>query len=343
MKALRWYGKKDLRYEDAAEPIPGPGSVKVKISFAGICGSELKEYLNGPHKLAVDKLPLTAGHEFSGRVADIGDGVINFQVGDRVAGVGNRVCGNCFFCQNGKPNLCLNSSFSGVDVDGCMAEYMISSSSSLYKLPDSVSDEVGALVEPLAVAIHAIRRGKVNPGDTVTIVGDGTIGLCSLLAARAAGALATYVVAKHPGRGRVAEKLGATRVFYIQDGDVVRRIKNLTGGLGTDVSLECVGQTDALELGVKLVRKGGIVVAVGVIDSPGLFPFGNIVFEEKTIIGSSIYTNEAVAAIGMMADKRIDPTSLITSIVPLKNAVEKGFERLLFDKEENIKILLQMM
>ena len=342
MKALRWYGRRDLRYEDIPEPSPGPGQLKVKISLAGICGSDLKEYTTGPGMIAVDKVPLTVGHEFSGRVAEIGEGVTDFQVGERVSGVGYWYCGECFYCQRALYNLCLNSDFTGISKDGCMAEYLIAPSYSCYKLPDSVSDEAGALVEPLAVAIHAVRQGKVSPGDTVAIVGDGTIGLCSLLAAKAAGASEVYVVAKHKGRGEVASTMGATAVIYLSDGNPVQKMQNLTGGLGADVSIECVGYPDTPQLSVELARIGGTAVMVGVFEQPGTFDFSSMTFSERTLVGSSIYVDEGRTAIALLADKRIDPGRLITSTVPLKDAVKMGFEKLLDNKEDNIKVLLKV-
>ena len=340
MKALRWYGRKDLRYEDTAEPSPGPGQVKIKINLAGICGSDLKEYTDGPCLIPVDKTPLTVGHEFAGRVVELGEGVTDFKVGERVSGVGYRVCGQCFYCKKAIYNLCSNSKFTGAQVDGCMAEYLISPGYSLYKLPDSVSDEAGALVEPLAVAVHAVRQ--VHPGDNVVIVGDGAIGLCSLLAARAAGASNVYVVAKHKNRGEIASALGANKVVYLSDGDPVRMIRNLTDGLGADISIECVGNPETPQLSVELARNGGIAVILGVFNKPSSFDFGNIVFGEKTIMGSSIYIDEGRTAAALMADGRIDPSRLITSKVPLQDAVEKGFDELLSNKEKNIKVLLQV-
>src|SRR4030066_1076131 len=143
-----------------------------------------------------------------------------------------------FFCKKSMYNICLNSGFAGLTVDGCMAEYFIAPRYSFYKLPVSVSDEVGALVEPLAVAIHAVRQGNVHPGDRVAIVGAGTIGRCALLAARAAGASEVYVVAKHRAGREAALAMGATAVIN-PNYEPVKAIGNLTDGLGVDVSFEC--------------------------------------------------------------------------------------------------------
>ena len=340
MKALRWYGRKDLRYEDMPEPFPGPGQVKAKINLAGICGTDLKEYKDGPCMIAVDKAPLTLGHEFAGIVVEVGEGVTDFKVGERVTGVGNWVCGECFFCKKSMYNICLNSGFAGITVDGCMAEYFIAPSYSFYKLPDSVSDEVGALVEPLAVAIHAVRQGNVRPGDRVAIVGAGTIGLCTLLAARAAGASEVYVVAKHRAGREMALAMRATAVINPSD-EPAKAIANLTDGLGADVSFECVGRPDTPQMSVDLARRGGTTVIMGVFDKPSLIYFQSVMFNQKTIVGSPIYVDEAKTAIALMTDKRIDPSRLITSTAFLKDAVEMGFEKLINNKEGDVKILLR--
>jgi len=342
MKALRWYAKKDLRYEDVPEPSPGPGQLKVKVNLAGICGTDLKEYEAGPGMIAVDKVPLTLGHEFAGRIAEVGKGVTNFKVGERVTGVGYWFCGECFFCKRAMYNICLNAGFTGLTVDGCMAEYMVIPSYAVYKLPESVSDELGALVEPLAVAIHAVRQGNVRPGDTVAIVGSGTIGLCVLLAARAAGAAEVYVVDKIKRRGELASAMGATAFINPDHGAPVKQVANLTDGLGVDISFECVGHPDTPQLALDLARRGGTTVIVGVFEKPSSIHFQSVMFNQKTIVGSPIYVDEAKTAIALIADKRIDPSRLITSKVPLKDAVEMGFEKLINNKEDEVKILLQI-
>lgn len=342
MKALRWYGRKDLRYEDVPEPSPGPGQLKIKVTLAGICGTDLKEYATGPHMVPPDSLPLTLGHEFAGTVAAVGKGVKDFKVGDRVSGVGYYYCGECYVCKEGRYNLCVNQGFTGISTDGCMAEFFVLPDYACYKLPDSVSDEYGALVEPLAVSLHAVRQGKVQPGDTVAVVGDGAIGLGAVLSARVAGASAVYLVAKHKGRGALAEKLGATAVIYLDEGNPVRKLMELTGGIGVNAAIECVGYPDTPQLTVDLTRRGGIAVITGVFEKPGTIDFSTILFTERMIVGSSIYIHEGKTAIDLLADGRLVPSSLITSIVPLKDAAELGFEQLVQNKEANIKVLLSV-
>ena len=342
MKALRWYARKDLRYEDIPEPSPGPGQVKVKVNLAGICGTDLKEYSNGPGMIATDKVPLVLGHEFVGKIAEVGEGVTDFKVGERVTALGYWYCGQCYFCKRGMYNICANGGFTGLTSDGCMAEYAVVPSYAAYKLPDSVSDELGALVEPLAVAFHAVQQGNVRTGNTVAIVGAGTIGLSVLLAARAAGASDIYVVDKVKRRGELALAMGATAFINPEDEDPEQRVKELTGGLGADVSLECVGIQVTAQLTQKLARSGGTTVIVGVFEAPASMDLFDLMFNQKTMVGSSIYVHEAETVIALLAAKRIDPRRLITAKVPLKDAVEMGFEKLLASKENNIKVLLQV-
>jgi (R,R)-butanediol dehydrogenase/meso-butanediol dehydrogenase/diacetyl reductase len=342
MKALRWYGRKDLRYEEIPEPAPGPGQLKIKVTLAGICGTDLKEYATGPHMIPADRVPLVIGHEFAGIVAAVGEGVTDFKAGERVTGVGYYYCGECYYCKKGRYNLCINQGFTGLSTDGCMAEYFVAPAYACYKLPDSVPDEYGALVEPLAVSLHATRQGKVSPGDTVAIVGDGAIGLGALLCAKAAGASEVYMVAKHKGRGAIAEKLGVTAVIYLNEGDPARKLMDMTGGIGANAAIECVGYPDTPQLALNLTRRGGVTVVTGVFEKPGTIDFSTILFTERMLVGSSIYVHEGKTVTDLLADKRLDPSGLITSVVSLKDAVEQGFEQLVQNKESNVKILLRV-
>jgi (R,R)-butanediol dehydrogenase/meso-butanediol dehydrogenase/diacetyl reductase len=342
MKALRWYAKKDLRYEDMPEPSPGPGQVKVKVDLAGICGSDLKEYTDGPNMIDTSKVPLVLGHEFVGKIAEVGKGVTGFKVGERVTALGYLYCGQCYFCKRGMYNICANAGFTGLTTDGCMAEYVVIPSYAAFKVPDSVSNELGALVEPLSVSLHAVQRGNVRPGDTVAVVGAGTIGLGVVLAARAAGAAKVYVVDKVKSRGKLALAMGANAFINSGDEDPEQRVKELTGGLGADVSFECVGIEVTAQLAQKLARNGGNVVIIGVFEAPASMDIFEMMFHQKNILGSPIYVNEADTVIALLADKRIEPSRMITARVPMKDAVEKGFEELIRNKEDNIKILLQV-
>jgi (R,R)-butanediol dehydrogenase/meso-butanediol dehydrogenase/diacetyl reductase len=162
------------------------------------------------------------------------------------------------------------------------------------------------------------------------------------MAAGLAGAGAIYLVAKHRGRGELARRLGATDVIYFDGADPARRLQELTGGPGAEVAFECVGNPETPQLTIDLTRRAGMVVLAGVFDKPGLVDFGSLTFTERTMVGSSIYIDEGRTAVDLLAAKSIDPTPLITSRVPLKDAVKLGFAALLTDKDANIKVLLEV-
>jgi (R,R)-butanediol dehydrogenase / meso-butanediol dehydrogenase / diacetyl reductase len=341
MKALRWHARKDVRYEDVPEPVIGPEEVKVKVNLAGICGSDLNEYVGGPRVIRPASAPIIVGHEFAGRIVELGKGVTGFKVGERVTGLCYWACGACYFCKKALYNLCLRKGVIGASTDGCMAEYIKLPPFSLYKLPDSVPDEMGALVEPLSVSTHAVHKGNVGMGDRVAVVGDGAIGLCALLAAKAAGAAEVYFVAKHPRRGELAAAMGASAVINLADGDPALTVKKLTGGIGADVAIDCAGRPDATLLALRSLSPGGTSVIVAAPEKPLLFDF-NMLGGEKTIVSSSVYIDEFAEVISLLADGRIDVRPLITSTVPMKDAIALGFEKLLANKEENVKILLRV-
>ncbi|MEJ2740197.1 MAG: zinc-binding dehydrogenase, partial [Dehalococcoidia bacterium] len=251
-------------------------------------------------------------------------------------------CGKCYFCKRGLYNICENAGFTGLTTDGCMAEYAVIPDYAAYKLPDSVSDELGALVEPLAVAFHAVRQGNIHTGDTVAIVGAGTIGLSVLLAARAAGATGIYMVVRSKSRGELALAMGATAFVTPDNGSPAEQIAGLTGGLDVDVSFECVGHPDTPQTALDLTRAGGTTVILGIFEKPGSIRFQDVTFKQKSIVGSSIYVDEASTVISLLKEKKIDPAGLITARVPLKDAVTEGFEKLIYNKGDNIKVLLQI-
>ncbi len=349
MKALRWYGKEDLRYEDVPEPYPGPGQVKVKVRWCGICGTDLHEYRAGPVFYATSPnpltgrcAPLTIGHEFTGDVVELGEGVTKRKVGERVTADSIWACGSCYYCKRNMPNLCLLGGYTGCQSDGAMAEYVVVPEYTLYKLPDSISYEIGALTETLACGVHPVRRSGLQEGDTVAIVGAGTIGLANMLAIRAAGASRIYVLEISETRGQRALAKGATAVVNPRECDPVEQILRLTDGLGVDVSFDCAGNSVSGPLAVKLARRAGTVVIVGITEHPSPnFNFNDINLSERTVIGSLGYIGDTRTVIELIEDGRIDPSGLVTGTVKLQDAVEKGFKELINHPDKHVKILVQ--
>lgn len=349
MKAAVWHGRKDVRVDEVPEPpAPGPGEVKVKVHWCGICGSCLHEYIAGPifipvdapHPLTGKKAPLIMGHEFSGDVVEVGPGVTNVQVGDRVAPDACQYCGTCYMCKRNRYSLCEKLAFTGLMADGAYAPYVNVPAYTLYKLPPEISYEIGALVEPIAVGVHAVRRGNLLEGDTVAILGAGTIGLVTLQAAKAAGASKIFSIEMAKARKEFAEKLGATAVIDPSKTDPIEEVRRLTGGLGVDVAFECIGNDKTGPQTAQLIRKGGKAVIVGIFEKPSQLHFNELVFNEKEIVGSLAYYGEFDTAISLLADGRIVGEPLITGKIKLDDIVEKGFEELIAHKESNIKILV---
>lgn len=349
MKAAVWYGKQDVRVEDVPEPgAPDAGWVKVKVHWCGICGSDLHEYLAGPifipsespHPLTGHQGPLILGHEFCGEVVEVGSGVANVAVGDRVAPDACQYCGECYFCKRNQYNLCEKLAFTGLMANGGFAEYVNVPAYTLYKLPDGVSSEAGALIEPMAVGVHAVRRAPVIAGDTVVILGAGTIGLAALQAARVAGASKVFVIEMAKARKEYALQCGASAVFDPSQDDVVARIQEATGGLGADISIECIGHKATAPLAVEVIRKGGKAVLVGIFEEASEINFFNLVATEKAVVGALAYAGEFATVIDYINDGRFDVDSLVTGKIPLSDIVEKGFEELVNRKEQNIKIIV---
>ena len=347
MKAAVWYGQKDVRVIDVPEPKATPGLVKIKVTYCGICGSDLHEYLKGPiiipskpHPLTGKMPPVTLGHEFCGQVVETGEGVTNIKTGDRVTADACLVCHECFWCKKGQYNLCAKRGSTGLCQDGGFASYVVVPAYTCYKLPPEMSDEAGAFVEPLAVATHAVKRGRIIPGDIVAVVGSGPIGLLVMQVAKASGASKVFVVEPMESRKKLAAELGATKVYDPSQGDVGKMIHQDTDGLRADLVFECVGKPETVDFAIKLSGKGARIVIVGIFSAPAPFHFARMQAHEKELIGSSAYPNEFPAAISFLADGRVNIKPLITGKIKLNEIIEKGFNELLEHPERNIKILV---
>ncbi len=258
MKAARWHGVKDIRVEDIPEPKPGKGEVKVKVAWTGICGSDLHEYLAGPifvpvdedHPLSHDKAPITMGHEYCGTVAELGEGVTDIAVGDRVAIEPIFACGECAACLEGKYNLCDGLGFVGLSGGhGGFATYSVVPARMVHKMPEALSMEQGALVEPAAVALHAVRLSKIKAGDKAAVFGAGPIGLLVVESLRVAGASEIHVV--EPSEVRRKPGSSPDRVAA---GQQVRRLGAL--GLRNGPGLPLTAKRDCLRRNAEPLTRG---------------------------------------------------------------------------------------
>ncbi|WP_339223676.1 2,3-butanediol dehydrogenase [Paenibacillus sp. FSL W7-1332] len=337
MRAAKIYGTKDIRVEETAIPPLEAGKILLKVDYAGICGSDMHEYVAGTFPIRTQPV---LGHEFSGTVVEVGEGVTTVEPGDQVAVEPLIACGHCSNCRRGMVNLCSNSGGYGYSISGGFADYAVVKEENAFKLPAEMDVKLGALVEPTAVAVHAVRQSTLRLGDTAAIFGAGPIGLLLLQAVKAAGASEIIVVEVSDDRREKALELGATHVLNPVEVDAVARIKELTDG-GVDVAFDAAGVQATFLSGVSAVRRGGEFKVVSLWEQPVTFSPNSFVKTEAKITGSYAYANLFPEVIRLLAGGIIDGNKVITSLIPLGDIVEKGFETLTNDRKQ-CKILVDM-
>lgn len=351
MRAAVWHGREDVRVKTVpVPPYPEAGWVKVKVDWCGICGSDLHEYVAGPIFIPVDAPhPLTGkqgnvilGHEFTGTIVEVGEGVTNVKVGDFVAPDACQHCGECVTCRAGRYNVCEKLAFTGLHNDGAFAKYVNIPAELCFVLPEGVTSEAGALIEPLATGFKAVREAGTILGENVVVIGAGTIGLGTLMAAKAAGAGKIIVLEMSSARTKKAKECGADIVLNPTECDAVEAVRELTGGSGADVSFECVGNKFTGPLAVDVIRNAGRAIIVGIFEEPSSFNFFSLSGTDKRVIGTLAYTLsdfEGVSA--LLANGQLTAAPMITGKIGLEDIVEKGFLELINNKDENIKIIVK--
>ncbi|WP_434291285.1 2,3-butanediol dehydrogenase [Celeribacter sp. SCSIO 80788] len=347
MKAARWHGVKDIRVEDIPEPSPAAGEIKIKVAWTGICGSDLHEYLAGPifvpvdeeHPLSHDKAPITMGHEYCGEITELGAGVTGFAVGDRVAIEPIFACGTCPACHEGKYNLCDSLGFVGLSGGhGGFAAFSVVPAGMVHKMPDALSMEQGALVEPAAVALHAVRMSKIKAGDTAAVFGAGPIGLLVVEALRVAGAAQIHVVEPSPERREKALELGATSAIDPMSTDPVETIRAATGGV--NVAFEVTGVPRVLPQCIDSTRHEGQTLIVSIWEGDAAFQPNTAVLKERQLLGTIAYRNIYPAVMELMTQGYFSADKLVTKRISIDEIVDQGFEALVAEKSQ-VKILVQ--
>ncbi|NEU28782.1 2,3-butanediol dehydrogenase [Paenibacillus polymyxa] len=346
MQALRWHGVKDLRLENIEQPAALPGKVKIKVEWCGICGSDLHEYVAGPifipenaqHPLTGEKAPIVMGHEFSGQVVEIGKGVTKIQVGDRVVVEPVFACGKCDACKQGKYNLCDKMGFLGLaGGGGGFSEYVAADEHMVHKIPESVSFEQGALVEPSAVALYAVRQSQLKVGDKAVVFGAGPIGLLVIEALKASGASEIYAVELSEERKAKAAELGAI-VLDPKTYDVVEELHKRTNG-GVDVAYEVTGVPPVLTQAIESTKISGQIMIVSIFEKEAPIKPNNIVMKERNLTGIIGYRDVFPAVISLMEKGYFPADKLVTKRIKLEEVIEQGFEGLLKEKNQ-VKILV---
>jgi len=305
MKTAVYHGIKDVRVEDVEEPKPGPREAMIRVKYCGICGSDLHEYLHGLFPQS------SFGHEACGQVVGVGPQVKGFQVGSHVIAFGK----------------------------GAFAEYMVCPADRMILVPEGMSWERAAVVEPLACAAYAIKKGGFEPGDRVLIAGAGPLGLMVLLGLGAIGLKTIYVSEISETRRKKAEELGAAAVFNPLETKIPSRIRGLTSGFGVDVAVESVGIEAALKDCLASARPWGKVIVLGIFTDRVPIHMLGFVTRETTMVG--LNSIDPSLAITWVESKGIRPESIISKIIPLQQISAEGFEVLTRSIREEIKILVE--
>ncbi len=328
MQAARYYGIGQVRTEDIPMPVCGPGQALVKVAYAGICGSDLHIYRKG---MFVASVPETMGHEFSGVVEQVGEGVADVRPGDHVVGDPRVTCGSCEWCRRGAFNLCPSLGFIGEVVPGCFAGYLTLDAKKLIKIPRELDLRRAALVEPLAVALHIAGQCKFSAADHLGIVGAGPIGLLTLTVARAIPAARVTVIDVAPARLELAGKLGAaTLTAFPED-----------AADAPDIVVEAVGLEATLSGSVRWLRPQGRLVMAGLYEENVNLDPNDIVVKELEIAGVSAYeTADLHKAVKLLSDGVVDVDPLISHVLPLESAVA-GFALLTGEDKDACKILFK--
>ncbi|HJV47441.1 MAG TPA: 2,3-butanediol dehydrogenase [Bacillota bacterium] len=346
MKAAVWYDIRNVRVEEVREPKIEPGMVKIRVKWCGICGTDLHEYLAGPiflpiepHPLTNEKVPLILGHEFSGDVIEIGEGVSKVKVGDRVIVEPVLACGTCKPCKNGKYNICDKLGFHGLSGGGGgFSEITMVKEAMVHKIPDNMTYEQGALVEPTAVAVHAVRESNLRAGDSCVVFGTGPIGLLVIQAAKLAGASCIIAVEISEERQKLARELGAHYTINPLKEDVVQTIHQIIDG-GADVCFEVTGVEPCINDAINSSKTDGQVIIVSIWEKPVSIHLNHIVLKERQLKGIICYRNIFPSVIQLISEGRLKVDSIITQRININSIVEEGFEELVKNKS-HIKILV---
>ncbi|MBO9129476.1 2,3-butanediol dehydrogenase [Bacillus sp. 165] len=341
MKAAKFYKAKDFRIEEVPTPVVKPGHVIVDVEWIGICGSDMHEYTSGP----LNCIPGTImGHEFSAIVAEVGEGVTNVKVGDRVACVNLDTCGTCDYCKAKQPHLCSKIAVDGFGLygftnDGAYADKVLLKAENCIKVPDTMTMDHAALVEPASVALHAVKISKLVEGSTAVVFGAGPIGLFVSVMAKAKKASQVIVVEVAEDRLELARKLGATTVINPMKENAVEKIRELTNG-GADVVFDAAGVQAVFSSATKVLAKKGELMVVAAYEKEVSFNPWELTMIEATISNSFCYVPEDFPeVIEIFKNSNIDLDLFITKNIHLDDLVEEGFETLVKDKN-HIKILV---
>ena len=342
-RAVFMQGTNNMKFKDVEMPELSSKDVLVKIDTVGICGSDVHYYQHGRIGDFIVNGDFILGHECAGEVVEVGTDVKNLSVGDRVCLEPGKTCGTCEFCKEGKYNLCPDVEFFATPpYHGVLQNYVKHPENMCFKLPDNVSNMEGALVEPLAVGLHASSIGEVKLGDTVVIFGTGCIGLVTLLSCKARGASNIIVVDVLENRLKMAEKLGATSVINAKETDVIEKIEQLTNKKGADVVIDTAGAEITVKQTVDVVKSGGVIVLVGMTPKDEVsFNFMKLMGKEGEVRTIFRYRNLYPVAINAIASGSINVKQIVSHEFDFENTKE-AFDFVVNNASEVVKAVIKV-
>ena len=342
MKALVFNGPRDIQYKEVPTPEPKEGEVRIRPKAVSICGSDSAGYKGGN---AMRTPGLIMGHEFSGVIEKLGPGVTGLTLGQRVTVHTNQFCGQCRDCKEGLQNVCVNRAIIGTtmpkagQLNGAMADYVIAPAKKIMLLPDHVSFNDAAMIEPLTVGLRSTKHVKDIKGKTALVYGAGPIGLLTMQCIRAREAASIIAVDIVDGRLDMAKKCGATTVINSKKDDVAKIVADMTGGGGVDLVFDAVGSAETVNAGTKIVRCGGTVVWMGLADNKLEFDYKYAVCKEIKFLTTYMYTTEMEEGLELIAAGKLEAGKIITGIYPMSEG-PKHFELIATGETKDIKIIL---
>ncbi len=334
MKALRWHARCDVRVDDVPEPTPGPGQMLVAVEYCGVCGTDLEEYRSGPIHVPVDPhprtgrfAPVTLGHEIVGTVVECNANGKGPAPGARVIPDVVQGCGECWWCVRHQEGLCSDQTVLGFHADGGLAPLLVAAAATAVVVPDGLDPALAAFAEPTACAVRAMDKVPDPAASAILVLGTGTIGLLVVAVARAMGAGRVLAADPSSDRRRLAAQLGADVVLDTDD-SLESAIADLTDGRGADAVIECAGAPGVAARGVRLARRGGITVVVGIHADLEPLNLLDAVLGEKRIVGSvaHLWDSDVTTAVRLLGSGAVDPTPLIADRISLEAMAADGFD-----------------
>ena len=343
MKVAVMLGIGKMGFEERDIPQPKDDEVLVKLEYVGICGSDLHYYESGAIGDYIVKPPFVLGHEPGGTVVEVGKNVTHLKVGDRVALEPGKTCGHCEFCKTGRYNLCPDVVFFATPpVDGVFQEYVAPEAGLCFKLPDNVSTMEGALIEPLAVGFHAARQGGAQAGQVAVVTGAGCIGLVSMMALKAMGVSKVYSVDVMDKRLDKALELGADGVINGSREDAVKKVMELTGGMGCDLVIETAGTEITTRQAVQMTKKGATIVLVGYSKTGEIkMPISLALDKELTFKTVFRYRHIYPMAIDAVASGRVNLKGIVTNEFALDD-IQEAMDESVNNKADIVKAVVKI-